>query len=93
MANRDDLLSDFTIEEEMSPTVLKDYLQRYPEYTKDLLALFNELSLSDLEATEANLPLETKAMTAEALRVQQSKKYVSHRAEVVRASVRLFKNS
>ena len=31
MANRDDLLSDFTIEEEMSPTVLKDYLQRYPE--------------------------------------------------------------
>ena len=70
MANRDDVLSDFTIEEEMSPAVLKDYLQRYPEYTKDLLALFNELSLSDLEATEANLPLETKAMTAEALRVQ-----------------------
>ena len=67
MANRDDVLSDFTIEEEMSPAVLKDYLQRYPEYTKDLLALFNELSLSDLEATEANVPLETKAMTAETI--------------------------
>ena len=70
MANRDDVLDDFTIEEEMSPAVLKDYLQRYPEYTKDLLALFNELTLSDLEVTEANLPLETKAMTAEASRVQ-----------------------
>lgn len=71
MANRDDVLSDFTVEEEMSPTVLKVYLQRYPEYTKDLLALFNELTMSDLEVTEASLPIETKAMNAEALRVQQ----------------------
>lgn len=70
MANRDDVLSDFTLEEYMSPAVLKEYLQRYPEHTKDLLALFNELTLSDLEATEARLPLETKAMNAEVLRVQ-----------------------
>lgn len=70
MANRDDVLSDFTLEENMSPAVLKKYLQRYPEHTKDLLALFNELTLSDLEATEASFPLETKAMNAEILRVQ-----------------------
>lgn len=70
MANRDDVLSDFTVEEEISPAVLKTYLQRYPEYAKDLLALFNELTMSDLEATEASLPLETRAMTAEAQRVQ-----------------------
>ena len=70
MANRDDVLSDFTVEEELSPSVLKAYLQRYPEYAQDLLALFNELSMTDLEATEASLPLETKAMNAETLRVQ-----------------------
>jgi hypothetical protein len=52
MANRDDVLNDFTVEEEMSPAILKAYLQRYPEYTKDLLALFNELSMSDLETAE-----------------------------------------
>ncbi len=71
MPNRDDVLSDFTVEEEISPAVLKTYLQRYPEYTKDLLALFNELTMSELELTEASLPIETKAMDAGAMRVQQ----------------------
>jgi len=70
MANRDDVLNDFTIEEELSPETLKTYLQRYPEYTQDLLALFNELSMNDLEVAEASLPLESKAMSAEVLRVQ-----------------------
>lgn len=70
MANRDDVLSDFTMEEDLSPAVLNAYLQRYPEYARDLLALFNELSMSELEAAEASLPLETKAMNAETLRVQ-----------------------
>lgn len=70
MASREDVLNDFTVEEEMSPTILKAYLQRYPEYTQDLLALFNELSMSDLESAEASLPLETKSVSAETLRVQ-----------------------
>ncbi|MCY4237578.1 MAG: hypothetical protein OXC93_04400 [Rhodospirillaceae bacterium] len=70
MANRDDILNDFTVEEEISLAVLKTYLQRYPEYTKDLLALFNELTMSDLEATEASQPLETKAMNLGDSRVQ-----------------------
>lgn len=69
MADRDDVLNDFTIEEEMSPTVLKAYLQRYPEYTHDLLALFNELSMSDLDSAEASLPIENKSMNPEARRV------------------------
>jgi len=70
MANRDNVLSDFIIEEEMSPAALKTYLRLYPEYAKDLLALFNELTMSDLEVTHANLPNETKAMTSEGQRVQ-----------------------
>ena len=53
MSIRDHVLTDFTVEEDISPAVLKAYLQRYPEYTKDLLALFNELTMSDLEAAEA----------------------------------------
>lgn len=52
MANRDDVLDDFIVEEEMSPVVLRTYLRRYPEYIKDLLALFNEITMSDLEAIE-----------------------------------------
>ncbi|MEG7364417.1 hypothetical protein, partial [Pseudomonas citronellolis] len=69
MANREDVLNDFAVEEEMSPAILKAYLQRYPEFTSDLLALFNELSMSDLASAEASLPLETKSVSAEALRV------------------------
>ncbi|MEL6415980.1 MAG: hypothetical protein AAFQ15_13655 [Pseudomonadota bacterium] len=70
MANREDVLNDFTVEEEISPAILRAYLQRFPEFTQDLLALFNELSMSDLAAAEASLPLETKAVSAETLRVQ-----------------------
>jgi hypothetical protein len=71
MTNREDVLEDFTLEEDISPVVLKSYLQRYPEYVDDLLALFHELSMADLEATEALIPLETKSFSAEALRVQK----------------------
>ncbi len=71
MASKDDVLADFTTEEEMSPTVLRTYLQRYPEHAKDLLALFNELSMCDLEVSEASKPFEIKATGPETLRVQQ----------------------
>ncbi len=70
MVDRDDVLDDFVMEEEISFAVLRTYLRRYPEYTKDLLALFNELVMGDLDATEVSLPLETKAMTTESLRVR-----------------------
>ena len=71
MTNRDDVLSDFTIEPEMSPAVLKTYLSKYPEFADDLLDLFHELTMSDMEAVEASLPLETKAMKSSVLRVQK----------------------
>ena len=71
MTNREDVLSDFTIEPEMSPAVLKTYLRKYPEFADELLDLFHELTMSDMEAVEASLPLETKAMTTSVLRVQK----------------------
>ena len=71
MTNREDVLSDFTIEPEMSHAVLKTYLSKYPEFAHDLLVLFHELTMSDMEAVEASLPLETKAMNSSVLRVQK----------------------
>jgi hypothetical protein len=53
MTNREDILDDFTLETNMSPAVLKSYLQRYPEYAAELLELFHELSVGDLEAVAA----------------------------------------
>lgn len=70
MTNREDVLNDFTMEQEMSHAILRTYLHRYPEFSNDLLDLFNELTMSDLEAIETSLPLETKALNVEALRVQ-----------------------
>lgn len=70
MVDREEVLSDFAMEPELTHDVLKSYLMRYPAFADDLLDLFNELTLSDLEAVEASLPIETKAMNAEALRVQ-----------------------
>lgn len=70
MSNREDVLNDFTVENEISPATLKTYLTRYPEFTQDLLALFNELSMSDLQSAEASLPLGTQYVSPETLRVQ-----------------------
>jgi len=71
MINKEDILSDFTIEPEMSHTVLKTYLRKYPEFAEDLLDLFHELTMSDMEAMEASLPEETKAINSSTLRVQK----------------------
>tara|TARA_R110000850_G_scaffold87012_2_gene187230 strand:+ start:1548 stop:1832 length:285 start_codon:yes stop_codon:yes gene_type:complete len=71
MTNREDVLSDFTIEPEISLAVLKTYLKKYPEFADELLDLFHELTMSDMEAVEASLPLETKAITTSVLRVQK----------------------
>jgi len=71
MTYREDVLNDFMIEPEISHAVLKSYLSKYPELTDDLLELFHELTLSDMEAIEASLPLETKAMGTTVLRVQK----------------------
>lgn len=71
MTNREDILNDFTIEPEMTHAVLKTYLRDYPELSDDLLELFHELTISDMEALEASLPLETKAMNASVLSTQK----------------------
>jgi hypothetical protein len=52
MNNKDDILAAFAMEEFIKPATLKTYLVRYPEFSDDLLALFDELLLVDLEAEE-----------------------------------------
>ena len=71
MTNREDILNDFTIEPEMTHAVLRTYLSNYPELSDDLLELFHELTMSDMEALEASLPLETKAMNTSVLSSQK----------------------
>jgi len=71
MTSRDDILAEFAMEEAMTHEVLRAYVTRYPEFANDLSELFNELALSDLEVEHATTPLETKAMNAETIRVQQ----------------------
>lgn len=72
MTNREDILNDFTIEPEMTHAVLKTYLSNYPELSDDLLELFHELTMSDMEVLEASLPLETKTASAAVLRTQKA---------------------
>tara|TARA_R110002072_G_scaffold97153_1_gene213538 strand:+ start:164 stop:445 length:282 start_codon:yes stop_codon:yes gene_type:complete len=57
MTNRDDVLDDFAIEPELSHAVLKVYLSKYPELSDDLLELFHDLTLSDMEAIVQAPPL------------------------------------
>ena len=71
MSHREDILSEFAMEETITPALLKTYLTRHPNYADDLLELYNELVMSDLEIEQAQLPLETKAMTSAPLNVAQ----------------------
>lgn len=71
MTNREDILNDFTIEPEMNHAVLKAYLTQHPELSDDLLELFHELTMSDMDVLEANLALETKAMDVTELCTQK----------------------
>lgn len=69
MTNREEVLTAFSMEEALTPKTLKSYLARYPLLAEDLLDLYNELVLADLEAEEAALPLETKSAAAAAARI------------------------
>ena len=71
MACREDVLGDFAMEEEISAQILISYLERYPIYTEDLLALFNELTLTDLELEQEPLEQEIGQSDAELTRLQR----------------------
>ena len=46
--DREDVLSDFAMEPNLTSKVLRSYIQRYPEFAVDLTDLFHELSMVDL---------------------------------------------
>ena len=46
--NRDDVLADFAMEPDLAPSVLKAYIQRYPDLALELTDLFHELTMVDL---------------------------------------------
>ena len=54
--DREDVLSDFAMEPNLTPKVLRTYIQRYPELALELTDLFHELSMVDLaDAAGSNL--------------------------------------
>jgi len=69
MSDRSDVLAAFAMEEHLTQDLLKQYLMRYPALADDLLDLFNDLALSDLESEAVSELLETKAATAETARI------------------------
>lgn len=55
----DDVLSDFALEPNLTPKVLRAYIQRYPELALELTDLFHDLSMVDLaDAQGSNLEQE-----------------------------------
>lgn len=71
MLPRQDVLAAFAMEEAITPAMLKTYLAQYPHHADDLLDLYNELVMGDLEVERAELLFETKAMTSINLNVSQ----------------------
>lgn len=54
--DREDILSDFAIEPNLTSKVLRAYIERYPELALEITDLFNELSMVDLaDAARSNL--------------------------------------
>ena len=52
--DRDDILADFAMEADLAPSVLKAYIQQYPELALELTDLFHELTMSDLASLVAS---------------------------------------
>ena len=64
MTNRADILAEFAMEETIDHSTLKTYISKYPEVADDLLDLFNECVIADLETEEASIQLETKSVAS-----------------------------
>ena len=57
--DREDVLSDFAMEPDLTSKILRAYIQRYPELALELTDLFHELSMVDLaDAAGSNLEQE-----------------------------------
>lgn len=51
--NREDVLSDFAMEPNLTSKVLRSYIQRYPGFAVDLTDVFHELNMADLASAAA----------------------------------------
>ena len=64
--DRDDVLADFAMESDLAPSVLKAYMQQFPELALELTDLFHELTMADLanliESTVEDVELESEAL-------------------------------
>ena len=74
--NRDDILADFAMEADLAPSVLKTYIQQYPDLALELTDLFHELTMVDLtnqvELTVEDVELESEALVEGVSTVQSA---------------------
>jgi hypothetical protein len=56
--NAEDILSDFAMEDALTPDVLGTYIERYPDLAVELTDLFHDLALVDLSTAVDPIPLE-----------------------------------
>lgn len=59
--NREAILDDFAMEEQLAPETLRNYIQKYPMFAVELTDLYHELLLVDLSAATDGIQLETKS--------------------------------
>ena len=55
------ILSDFAMEDALTPDVLGAYIQQYPNLAIQLTDLFHDLTLIDLSTSAESIPLETES--------------------------------
>ena len=64
--DRENILSDFAMEADLAPNVLRAYIQRYPDLALELTDLFHELTMVDL-ANAVGLTLGEEELEGEKL--------------------------
>ena len=62
---RENIFSDFAMEADLTPNVLKVYIQRYPDLALELTDLFHELTMVDLENTVGSTLRQEELMEGE----------------------------
>ena len=59
--NAENILSDFAMESDLTPGVLRAYIQQYPSLAVELTDLFHDLTLVDLSTTMESISLDTQS--------------------------------
>ncbi|GLQ22566.1 hypothetical protein GCM10007853_04400 [Algimonas ampicilliniresistens] len=72
MSKRDDVIDDFCVETDLSPAVLQTFIARHPEYIEELLELYHEFAILELDLMDAHDASETSQAVLETQMTQKA---------------------